>query len=477
MSEQQPSLPEWQRLHPSAAAIWTVERMRTAVFGLIAAGASRRLWIIGAVSVGILVAGVGLAVLRQRRFLFRIEGSALVVRDGVIQVRHTVIPLERIQSVDIVEKLRHKIFGVVELRAEAIGGQQTEASFVALPRDAAEDLRRRLLRLREAEQSMVDESPVLAKLGPRDLALAGLTGGRVAIFAVILGYLDDLLPGDMFELLFRRAFQRAESGGSWVAYLLVPVAVIFGVSVALSLVATALRYWDFTVTHEEERLLITRGLLDKRRSAIPLKKLQAVRVVENPIRRLFRLASLTVVVAGYSGPREEVQETSMLLPIARRDKAIAIASRLTGIPEPIGEFQGTPARAMVPRLVVSALISLVVMAVGRLGMWPPDYRFITTAGVVLMVFLIGMSFAGWRARAYSFTDRFVVLRSGVVIRRTTLIPLTNVQNLKINAGPLNQALGLASLTFGVPKSPSKAWGLDREEAFNSFEAFSEDLSS
>lgn len=479
---QAPRVSEWQRLHPSAVAVWAVERLRAALFGLIAAGASRRFWVIGLVSVGILVLGVGMAVLRQRRFRFRIEGDALVIRDGVIQVRHTVIPLERIQSVDIVEKLRHRIFGVVELRAEAVGGQQAEASLVALSKDEAEGLRRRLLRLQQVDVDRVEPIPVLAKLGPRDLVLAGITGGRVAVFAVLLGYLDDLLPGDVFELLFRRAFERAESGGSLVLYLLLPLVIIVGISVALSLAATAFRYWDFTVTREHERLVITRGLFDKRRSAIPLKRLQAVRVVENPIRRLLKLASLTVVVAGYSGPREEIEETSMLLPIASRDRAVAIAAELTGVPEIAARrFDRFPARSLVPRFIASLVGPSVLFGPVALveASIPGSRSSIALYGLIIGLALAFLSVAGWRAKglALSIPPQFILFRSGAIFRRTIFIPLANVQNLSVRSGPVSRVLSLATLTFGVPKVPTTTSGLDRTVAFNSFEALATGLSA
>ncbi|MBA3622369.1 MAG: PH domain-containing protein [Euzebyales bacterium] len=49
-----------------------------------------------------------------------------MIDQGLLQRQRRVIPFDRIQAVESVRKLRHRLFGVVELRIETVGGASTE---------------------------------------------------------------------------------------------------------------------------------------------------------------------------------------------------------------------------------------------------------------------------------------------------------------------------------------------------------------
>ena len=83
---------------------------------------------------------------------------------------------------------------MVELRIEVVGGQSTEAPLVALLPDEATRLRA-LLASDLAEEGEASEPP-LVRMRPRDLLVAGLTGGRVAVVAAMAGWAFQLLPED-----------------------------------------------------------------------------------------------------------------------------------------------------------------------------------------------------------------------------------------------------------------------------------------
>src|SRR4029453_19670997 len=109
---------------------------------------------------------------------FRADSRPPHPRGGLLQRWERTIQLPRIQSVDVVQKLTHRAFGVVELRIEVVGGQSTEAPLVALTPDEATRLRA-LLMSDLADEGESSEPP-LVRMQPRDLPVAGRTGGRVA---------------------------------------------------------------------------------------------------------------------------------------------------------------------------------------------------------------------------------------------------------------------------------------------------------
>ncbi|MFK4998579.1 PH domain-containing protein [Bacillus sp. N9] len=68
----------------------------------------------------------------------------------------------------------------------------------------------------------------------------------------------------------------------------------------------------------EEDLVITRGLLEKRTTTIPIRKIQAVKITESPFRQPFGYASVAVEYAGSS--MEEEKADGLLMPVVKKKR-------------------------------------------------------------------------------------------------------------------------------------------------------------
>ncbi|CAN5493064.1 PH domain-containing protein [soil metagenome] len=444
------------RLHPAAIAVWWLDDARRFLLALLAVVIARGGNALVIVSAGAVVLTL-FEVLRYLRFTYRIEGNTLIVEGGLLNRFRRSLPFVRIQSVDVVQKLRHRVFRVVELRIETAGGSSTEAPLVALKPEDAERLRPMLLGDDDATTTADPRPPALVMLTLGDLIVAALTGGRVAVVAVIFGYAQEVLGDELLESLASRAEEALRSA------LLVTVLAILGV-VALvltaSVIATTLVYWNFTVRRQGPRLIVERGLLERRRATVPLKRVQAVQVRENPLRRIFRKAALTSITAGYSPSNEEREETSMLLPIGSRDQALWLAGLALDLPAPPDRpLGGAPRGALLRRLVEALLFAAVVATValvllGPRGLW----------SLLLLLPLAGMAWLSYRALGFRLESDYLAVQSGVLNRRTTIIPRANVQHLALSRGPVQRAFDLASLRIGVPKAKPHAHDLARSTA-------------
>jgi putative membrane protein len=403
-------------------------------------------------------------IVRYLRFRYRISGEILVLEGGFLFNWRREIPFARIQSVDSIQKLRHQILGVVELRVEVIGGRSTEASFPALRPQEADRIRRILLeRAREPLEEEDQSRPHLAQLSPRDLLLAGATGGRVAVVALLLGYVQQFLPEDLATSLIDRLAR---------APLAVIVGVVAGalfISVALSLVATIVVYWNFTVRREGDRVHITRGLLERRRAFIPLRRVQALRIQANPLRRILGLASVSAVLAGYNAQKQEGQETSTVLPIARTRDCFRIVAALLDVDQDLEtvNLKELSSRALVQRLsyavAIGALIGGAAWALfGRIGMW----------AAVMGPLAAAWSWLAWRGVAYGYAGEHVLIRSGALFRRYYVVPVANVQHLELSRSPLQRAFELATLRLRIPKASPGVAGLHDARATEEFRTLS-----
>jgi putative membrane protein len=403
-------------------------------------------------------------IVRYLRFRYSISGEVLVLEGGLLFHWRREIPFARIQSVDSVQKLRHQILGVVELRVEVIGGRATEASFPALRPEEADRIRRTLLEhAREPLEEDARSAPHLVQLTPRDLLLAGATGGRVAVVALLLGYVQQFLPEDIATSLIDRLAHAA---------LVVIVGVVAGallISVALSLVATIVVYWNFTVRREGDRVQIARGLLERRRAFIPLRRVQALKVHANPLRRMLGLASVSAVLAGYNAEKQEGQETSMVLPIARTHESFRITAALLDVDEDLEavDLERLSWRALVHRLTYAVTVGAVIgggawALLGRIGL-----------SVLLLVPLAAAwSWLAWRGIAFGYAGEYFLARSGALFRRYYVVPVANVQHLELSRSPMQRAFDLATLRLKIPKASPGVAGLQDARASEEFRTLS-----
>src|SRR5918997_3356832 len=146
---------EPRHLHPAAMLIDAIRTIRRSLSAFVIPGiallASRGLSVrtlvlilLGAIIVTVLAAFWGF--LSWRATTYQVTGGAFRLRRGVLQKNERTIPLDHVQSVDTVQGIIQRLFGVVEVRVETAGGGASEpdASLAALERADAEALRREI---------------------------------------------------------------------------------------------------------------------------------------------------------------------------------------------------------------------------------------------------------------------------------------------------------------------------------------------
>ena len=95
------------------------------------------------------------AVLRYFSFRLRYDGTELVIRSGIFFRNERHVPYARIQNLDAVRNVAHRLLGVAEVRVETGGGQAPEATIRVLHETVFEEMRRRIFegRARAAGQA------------------------------------------------------------------------------------------------------------------------------------------------------------------------------------------------------------------------------------------------------------------------------------------------------------------------------------
>jgi putative membrane protein len=142
-----PNPVEWQRV--SKAFIWTFLLVLAPLLLIAAAVQASFVPLLGLAWVFVPVAIWLIRRLEWKRIGYTMDGDRLLIRTGWWRRRTTILPLSKIQSIDLRESFITRWLGTASLQFGVAGGTALAGhSIPAIPREGARQLRDRLLGLK-----------------------------------------------------------------------------------------------------------------------------------------------------------------------------------------------------------------------------------------------------------------------------------------------------------------------------------------
>lgn len=412
------------------------------------------LWALGLGLLGLLLLVV-FPVLSWLRFTYRVQEEQLVTESGVLFRQKRFVPKKKIQSINVTEGLLHRIFGLAKVEIETAGGaKKAEATLEAVTKEEAVELRRMLTEpsdLRpmgeasaesaEEQVRVADENPDTSStytLSFKELLIVGTTSGNVwvvfAIIAAVVPEVADLFPRWGILHLLMDYFKE-----NW-QMLFVIIPVVFLLSWMVSVVMAMFKYANFKLVRVDDKIFITRGLIEKQAVTIPLQRMQAVRIVEGVVQQPFGLTSLMIDSAGFGNQKGE---STVFHPLMRRDQVLAFLQDITpefAVDVPVQPVKRQALGRYVFRVTWMALLvtaALALLIPGGYGVW-------TLALVPLFVLYGWMSH---RDAGYANVDNTLLFRFRHLSRITSIVPRRRLQSAFSKQSWLQKRGGLA--TFGA----------------------------
>lgn len=431
------------RLHPIYLVTETANTVRQAIPFLVVTILGGAPWQVN-VALFVLIMMVATAQWYVRKY--SVIGGVLRVRSGLVNRTMRIVPITRITALEAHRSLTQRLIGVWGLKVQSPGdGAGSVVSLASLSGRRLDELRvalesgrshhpapehpsdrstiRRYLAWRHTE-SIKDGPDVIAVLTTPDMLLATITNNTIPLMfagAMVIWFrFSQFVPERAADVMKTTVEPR---GVLAVIVALVVVAIVGGVLFG------ALRLNQFTLIRDGEVIRNTRGLLGKQASTIPVKRIQAVRIVEGFTRTLFGYCSLQVEVAGFGRANTNQR---MLFPFVKTDRASALLRR--ALPElalPQQELLPIPRRVHRKYLVVP--LNYAYGFTLLLLLLPGWWALLAILPIPLAVLL------GWcRAREarWQIDEETVTLRWRRVLARNTIIAhRSGVQNTEWLSSP------------------------------------------
>ena len=283
------------------------------------------------------------AIGRTLSYRYRFEPSELVIRTGFVFRNERHIPYARIQNVDSVQNVLHRLIGVTNVSIETGGASESEAKLSVVSLDAFQELRARVFGERrsvepEATAAVLEPPPqtVLLDTTWRDIALCGLIQGRgLVVLGTIFGILWEV---GVIDRVVDPFFGEKTTGRGVVTQLILaffgqgmpPVRTILVTVAAFTLFLAVVRLFSvawalvtlygFRVRKIGEDLQIEFGLLTRVAATVPVRRIQAVTIHQGPFHRWLRRATVRVDTAGGEGTESAQSQRHIIAPIIRESE-------------------------------------------------------------------------------------------------------------------------------------------------------------
>ncbi len=437
-------------------------------------------FVIGAILLGIIALVALFGYLGWRFNQYRIGDDAVYQRKGVLFRQQRQARLDRLQAVDVVQPFLARLVGFGVIRIEVAGGENSGIALEYLRIGDAEALRNEILELAAGYKRRRDPSQGTdAADGPRAADAVASDAGSSTSAHGSLGALqgDNLVLGGLHGATANDRTDRPAAAErpvyavpngrligsialSWPTFwlLLTPVwivllIVIFRIDIErifLAIVGTSLvtavpvvvgllgffwtqlnRGFGFKAGISQDGIRLRHGLLETRRQTVPPGRVQAVRLRQSWWWRKPGWWDVSINVAGYQNDQDAV---STLLPVGSRAEALEAVWLVLPDLGLVGE-DGTDPSAPITEAMESP------RAEDGFTTSPRRAR--------------ALDLFQWRQRGVRATDSALVIRSGRFVREVSITPHARTQSLELRQGPLQRALGLASVEVHSTNGPVK----------------------
>lgn len=327
---------------------------------------------------GIFVVFVGSAWIQWLFFTFEFDDNELSVKQGIFNKKQVHVPFERIQTISRTMPFYYQPFQSVRLQIDTSGQGKPEVVFDALSLTQA-DIIEQKRRSAQNKKTSVEEirpkqsiSELRYHVTNRDLMLYAVTslsglGGFLALFT-LWTQIDDILPKHL-----KATFTDFVNHQSMIVLSsLIVIGLFIGIVVGFFRIYN--QYFDFKVLHEENHLVISRGLLARKSVQLKFSRIQAVQLRQTLLRRMVKLMSANVLL---SASRDEDDKKTVLIPVVSSQKATTTLQKVLGVDDfDIKQWQPSAIKTAAwyqVRFSLLRLATMIVVLSGIVMIWLPKY--------------------------------------------------------------------------------------------------------
>lgn len=288
-----------QKFHPLAIANYWIQAIKGWGFFIVLTifnnGLRELFTLIALIAIAVLTLVYALIKYFSRTYV--ISPEKIILYHGIFRKKETDIPYDRIQTIKQRQWFFYKPFNIIQILIETAGGSKQEAEG-ELPAVDANTLE--LLESYRHREPLENEAHTATEATYRvtdeQIFLFGLTDISIlATFAALSAFGMEFVPDHYFNTAINTAEDFFRRGWIVIAGLVV---IGFAIIDAISLAKNFFRFYNFNVSRNGQTLTIESGLLERKVQKIPVDKIQGIRIRQQLLRKLLKLSTVEIILAG-----------------------------------------------------------------------------------------------------------------------------------------------------------------------------------
>jgi putative membrane protein len=451
-----PETPQYHRLHIATVLLQILANARALLamlavflFSYITNGprTGRADMITNSIGIGFAVLAVIPALFRYFTVRYTIVDGAFVLRSGLIFRQVRTIPLERIQNINLKRNVVQRLLKVATLQIETASGTGAEAELAVVGNAEAERLADALQGMVAARVSAEEDRDLVYSATPGQLFVAGATQNRaghiVLFFLGLLQYADDATRSiyRQFSRVTGPMIHSMSNVNTLVMIGTVALVLLLIVGWIFSVIGSFVADWNFTLRADRGLLRIRHGLFTQLESALPARRVQALRFDAPILQRRLGYCQIYAESAG-SYQDKAAGGSAKLCPLLERADAQTLG-RLVFPTLGVDEVAWRQVSPLTVRrgFFRSMLVWAFFIGAGAIG-WN---------SWLWLALLPAAAHAQWLGRrrfrilGYALEGGFLYVRQGVWRRRLVAVPEDRIQAATVTQSPFQRRWGLADL--------------------------------
>lgn len=413
-------------------------------------------------------------IVQKYKTRFWIEDGKFIYKTGVFVLKEKELTINRIQSIDITEPLFLRIFGVCKLDIQT---PAEGVSIEGIKLSQAEEIRRSVYKekVAEKEESKIvsdgdidtelldeniepvettenvseDEMTLIHKMTMKELFIMAMTSGGLGIF--IAGFFTFLTTFNIDTFVtnyIEENFQKLITSMLVFTVVIALALIIFGYIIGT--VILLIRYYDYKVFEDNEDLIITYGLLEKKRVTVNINRVQNIIIKDNILRRMIGFKSLYVTIMGDTD--EELSDGKvMVVPLIKTKLLFDIVTKFFPnyeIKTPV-EFVKKRAyrRFFTVRSIFFLVIYVVLVYVSHEYFIPVAFWMITIIGAIIFILQIISAIYSAKHTGYTINgDEINLMETSFFARSHYAIKSEKINTIEWHNNPFTRRAELGTVS-------------------------------
>ena len=316
-----------------------------------------------------LVFGITLIVIMLKWFThkYKLDDTSFHLYEGTFSKSERTIPFSKIQNVNRHTSLFHRIFKVTSISFETgMNGEDATVKFEVISQNEADQIEAHMTNAVRNEWtstillSKVDMENVNPKRTThfkptrKDILKASFTSQSfLVLIPLIVSFYFKIKDFFHVKEVAEGIFE--ELTRSW--WLITIIIIVLGIASAVfGIVRTFFKYGKYEISSDQERIYITKGLIDEMAFSIAKEKVQAIEIKQSIMKRFLGLAEVKLTSAGNHNLEEGKLEINSLYPFLPIKRAYELISEILPSYEVTSKMTRLPQKIFMGASVVAKLV-------------------------------------------------------------------------------------------------------------------------